>query len=281
MSHEPVLEALAVSKVYRRPGWWRSDRNVQVLCEVSLSVRRGEFLAIVGRSGCGKTTLGRCLVGLTEPDSGEVRFCGRSLSHWRRTAPRQLLGLQMVFQSARLALNPRQSVWQAITEPLRYHFRLSGYALRQRFVQLLDMVQLSADLADRRPARLSGGQLQRVALARALAVEPQVLIADEITSNLDAPLRGKILQLLASLRDRTGMSVVYITHDLALAARYCERVVVMHDGRIVDQGEPARVLYAPVRPETWQLVQHLAALHPASWTGRCHLHSGENLLRKS
>jgi ABC-type glutathione transport system ATPase component len=261
----PLLAARDVVRRYAargaaRWGWGRGF--VLALDGVSLDLRRGEILGLVGRSGAGKTTLARILAGLERPDGGEVRLTGRPFSSLSGAEIRELRReVQLVFQDPHAALDPRQSIGSIVTEPLAVHGLAAGRDRGECGRGLLGEVGLSgsADFLRRRPRELSGGERQRVALARALACRPKVLILDEPVSALDASVRGQVLNLLLDLHERTGLAMLLIAHDVRLVARMCTRVVVMASGRIVEEGPAAAVLNDPSHEATAGLVE------AASW----------------
>ncbi|MBT2452317.1 ABC transporter ATP-binding protein [Streptomyces sp. ISL-43] len=229
---------------------------VEVLGAVGVSVAAGECLAVVGRSGSGKTTMGRCLAGLHPAYRGEVLLDGRPLARSVRSRRRpELAAVQYVFQDARAAFDEFRPV---VDQVARTAVRLRGTApdeARQAAVRVLGELGLSAELVGRRPGGLSGGELQRAALARALLAEPKVLICDEITSGLDTGTRDGILGVLGGLRERAGLSLLFITHDLAAAGTLADRIAVLEEGRVVEEG-PARQLFdSPRHPVTQALLR--------------------------
>lgn len=255
----PILEARDLSVVYGLP---RRLRDVlrghpppaHVAVEgANLAVAQGEITGIVGESGGGKTTLARCLVGMLAPSSGEILIQGRSIGARRSMQDRRLV--QMVFQDPFSSLNPRMSIAQTIAELLRVHRLCAPADVEAEVVHLMDRVGLDPALRHQRPRGLSGGQLQRASIARALALKPAVLVADEPVSALDLSVQAVILNLLADLRMSTGMSIVLISHDLAVVSYLCDRIYVMNAGRIVEEGEAARVLDHPRHEYTRRLVR--------------------------
>ncbi|EYD76675.1 Alpha-glucoside transport ATP-binding protein AglK [Rubellimicrobium mesophilum DSM 19309] len=232
-----------------------------VLQDVSLSVRRGETLAVVGESGSGKSTLARLVAGLLPPARGVVDFRGRPLPGSYRD--RDLAGLksiQMIYQLPDVALNPRQTVGEAIGRPLAFYRGLRGAARREEVARLLALIGLPGDFADRLPGALSGGQNQRVCIARALAAEPDLLICDEVTSALDPLIAEDILRLLRRLQDELGMTYLFITHDLSVVRRLADRTVVMQKGRIVEEGPTATLFETPRAAYTRTLLDSVPEL---------------------
>jgi len=209
----------------------------------------GETFGLAGESGCGKSTLGRAILRLVEPTAGEVRFRGRNILAFR---PRELRVLrrdmQMVFQDPYEALNPRMTVRAIIAEPLVTHLRLTPREVDRRVEALLEEVGLDRTYGRRYPHEFSGGQRQRVVIARALALDPKFLVLDEPTSSLDVSVQAQILNLLASLRDRLGLSYLLISHDLSVIEHMSHRVAVMYLGKVVEVGPAEEVLHRPVHP---------------------------------
>jgi oligopeptide transport system ATP-binding protein len=247
-SAEPVLETTGLRKDYG---------ELVAVDDVSLSVRSGGSLAIVGESGSGKTTVAKMIVGLERPTAGTIRACGRDRSTpARSTAERRSRGreVQIVFQDPYTSLDPRQTVERTLDEILRLHRRdLDAEGRRARVRGLGELVGLDARQLRALPRMLSGGQRQRVAIARALAAEPRVLILDESVAALDVSIQAQVLNLLADIRDETGISYVLISHDLAVVRQLTEETIVMWRGAVVEQGATARVLDAPEHDYTKRL----------------------------
>jgi len=260
-----LLSAQNVSHGYRSFSLLGPSRYHPVLEDVSMEIGRGETLALLGRSGCGKSTLARLLIGLETPMHGDIRFEGKplnNLSHAERLALR--CAVQMVFQDSISAVNPRKTVGEIVAEPLRHLTDMTVAQQSQRVVELLESVELSAEDAEKRPATMSGGQLQRVCIARALAPKPAIVILDEAVSNLDLLLQIQTLDLLRGLQEKSGLSFLFITHDLRLVERFCSRVMVMDGGRIVEEA----AVHGQVRLEHPASKQLQDAILPA-WPRGC------------
>ena len=258
-----ILSTDALSKAYRKRGWLgRAGRQTQAVDGVSITLHAGGTLGIVGESGSGKSTLARTLLGLVPPDAGVVTLAGQPLVFKGGSARRDhARRVQMVFQDPYGSLNPRQRVGDIVAQGPIVHGVSRRDALA-RAVQLFELVGLSADALRRYPHEFSGGQRQRVGLARALALQPQVLIADEPVSALDVSVQAQVLALLGRLRDQLGLSIIFITHDLRVAAQVCDHIAVMKQGRVVESGACADVFGQPAHPYTQAL---LAAVPGRRW----------------
>ena len=224
------------------------------------AVRPGEALGIVGESGSGKTTLARALVGLVRPRGGEIRYDGQPRDPAGAGRRAYLREVQLVYQHPYEALSPRMAVRDAIAEPLRRHRLCPPGGVAERVADLMRQVDLSPDLGDRRPAQLSGGQCQRVAIARARALDPRVLIADEVTSVLDVTLQAQVMDLLIRLQKERGLTMIFISHDLGVIRRLCNSVMVMRHGEIVEAGPTAQVFDTPAQPYTRELIEAIPHL---------------------
>jgi peptide/nickel transport system ATP-binding protein len=246
VKHFPVKRGFLVDREVDR---------VRAVDGVSFSVARGETLGLVGESGSGKSTLSRAVLQLISPTSGSVRFDGREIAGLSRRQMRPLRPLmQMIFQDPYASLNPRKRVGQIVGEPLRIQGSASGPELRGQVRGLLDRVGLSPEHYDRYPHEFSGGQRQRIGIARALALRPKLIVADEPVSALDVSIRTQILDLLAELQDDFGLTYVFIAHDIGVVRHVSDRIAVMHDGRIVEEGAADRVCERPSDPYTKTLL---------------------------
>ena len=260
-----LLEIEGLRKEYPvRRGLLRRRRGtVYALAGVDLRVRRGECLALVGESGSGKTTLGRCALRLIEPTAGRVSFDGEDLLALEGRALRaRRRRFQMVFQDPYGSLDPRQRVGSIVAEPLGIHTDLGRASRERRAAELLAAVGLAPALVGRFPHELSGGQRQRVGIARALAPEPDLLVADEPVSSLDVSVRGQILDLLSGLRERLGLTMLLIAHDMAAVERLADRVAVMYLGRIVELAPARELLARPLHPYTASLLSAVPVAAP-------------------
>ncbi|WP_439596948.1 ABC transporter ATP-binding protein [Falsiroseomonas sp.] len=252
-----VLEVAGLNKTFRKRG-----RTVPALRDVSLRLPRGTTLGIVGESGSGKSTLARCLMKLMTPDSGAIRILGTDITRIGSAAWRSQTGrIQMVFQDPFTSLNPRRRAGDLVTQGLALR-GVRGRDLRERAEDLFLLVGLDPASLDRFPHEFSGGQRQRIGLARALALEPDVLVADEPVSALDLSVQAQVLDLLAGLRRKLGLSMVFITHDLRVAAQVCDRVAIMQRGEVVEEGPAETLLTAPSHPYSQAL---LAAVPGRGW----------------
>jgi peptide/nickel transport system ATP-binding protein len=243
-------------------------QTVKVLRDVSIKVPRGRTVAVVGESGSGKSTLARVVTGLLPPLSGSISFAGQPLSNSLKMRAKEVLRrIQMIYQMPDNALNPRQTVEDIIARPLEFYLGLKGGQRDRRIGELMHMVEMSETYLDRLPAELSGGQKQRVCIARALAADPELIICDEITSALDQIVQEEILKLLMRLQRELGMSYIFITHDIATVRAIADEIVVMHQGKVVEQGLKSEVLTPPHPAYTERLLSSVPEMDP-DWLTR-------------
>jgi peptide/nickel transport system ATP-binding protein len=258
-----VISTRGLAKYYAQGGWWRHGAEVRAAHDVDLHVRRGETLGIVGESGSGKSTVARCIARLIVPTAGKIVLGGVDIARLGANALRPLRRrVQIVFQDPYRSLNPRRTVGESLVEgPMNYGATPEAALATAR--RLLDLVRLDAGALDRYPHEFSGGQRQRICIARALAIEPDLLIADEAVSALDVSVQAQVLALLDEIRERLNLAMLFITHDLRVAAQVCDRVAVMQHGRIVESG-PIADVYAHPRHEYTKAL--FAAAPGRQWT---------------
>jgi len=252
------LEVRALSVHFPLPD---GEAVVRAVDRVDLTLRRGETLGLVGESGCGKSTLARAIVGLAPPTAGDISFEGAPVEPLGTRSRRALCRrLQMVFQDPDASLDPRRTAGGAVAEPLELHEALSRADLDRRVVELLEAVGLDSALRARYPHELSGGQKQRVCIARALAMRPDLLVCDEAVSALDVSIQAQILNLFAELRERFGLSYLFITHDLRVVRQMADRIAVMYLGQIVELATTSELFQAPAHPYTRALLAAIPSL---------------------
>lgn len=231
-----LLELDQVSKTYHRGGWFGRGDNVTAVKSVTLSVPEGGSVGLIGRSGAGKSTIGRLVLGLEYPDSGTVLYKGKAVQTFTRQDWKQFRHeVQVVFQNAVGSVNPRWTVADIIAEPVRNFEPMSIAGLRARIEKLLQLVGLEPTDAGKYPHQFSGGQLQRICIARALALQPRLIILDEAVSSLDMLIQAQILKLLRDLRHETGVSYLFVSHDIRIVAGFCDVVAILHEGRITSR----------------------------------------------
>ncbi|MBV1790812.1 ABC transporter ATP-binding protein [Marinobacterium sp. D7] len=251
---KPLLEVRDLEVCY--------GKQVKVLHGIDLQVRRGTTVGVIGESGSGKTTLARAVAGMVAPSAGRILLDGQPLSGTLAGRTReQFRRVQYVFQNADTALNPKHSIEDILARPLRFYHGMKGKRQRERVAELLDLVQLPASIAQRRPGELSGGQKQRINLARALAAEPDLILCDEVTSALDTVVGAAILKLMADLRRELNVSYLFISHDINTVRAICDEVVVMYSGAKVEQGERSTFRAPPYHPYTNLLIDSVPEMH--------------------
>ena len=237
--------------------------TLKVLHDINVKVPRGRTVAVVGESGSGKSTLARVITGLLPPRAGTIRFDGKPLPPRLKDRDKSLLRrIQMIYQMPDTALNPRRRVRDILGRPLKYHLGLSGAAREKRTLELLRMIELDERFLDRLPNELSGGQKQRICIARALAIDPELIICDEVTSALDQLVAEEILKLLLRLQKELNVSYLYITHDLATVKAIADEIVVMYQGRVVESGAKSQVLAPPHHEYTELLLSSVPEMDP-------------------
>ena len=273
-SSPPILEIADLRKYYtQRRGVFGEDRVVKAVDGVSLALKAGETLAVVGESGCGKTTLSNCVIGLQPPDGGVMRLFGTPLKTRASARPKERRRqIQIVFQNPDTALNPAHTILEIVGRPLRlFHGVRDKQELRARVERILATVNLDASFLDRYPVQLSGGQKQRVGIARALAAEPSIVVCDEPVSALDVSIQATVLNLLRELQDEDELSYLFISHDLSVVQHLADRVAVMYLGQIMELGTTRQVFSSPYHPYTEALVSAVPVPDPGAVQERIRL----------
>jgi len=249
----------------------RKRRYIHAVDGVSFHINRGETFGIVGESGCGKTTLARLLLRLTEPSGGKIYYEGQDITSLDRKGLKELRKkLQMIFQDPYSSLDPRKTIFHIVAEPLKVHRVAHGRALEEKIKEALALVDLPAsrDFLEKVPDELSGGQRQRVGIARALVLGVEFIVADEPVSMLDASVKAGVTSLLMNLKQRIGLTYVFITHEIGLAYHTCDRIAVMYLGKIVELGKAESVIKSPLHPYTRLLMDAIPPLLPDEQWGQ-------------
>ena len=252
-----LLDVSHVSKSFSagRDLLGRKTRWSHAVQDVSFALEKGEFLAVVGESGAGKSTVGRIVLRLIEPDSGSIMFDGQDVRAAKSGELRRMRqGMQMIFQDPHSSLDPRMTVGEAVAEPLVVHTDLNRSSREKRVLEILGRVGIGTSYLTRYPAELSGGQLQRVAIARALTLDPKMIVCDEPVAALDVSVRAQVLNLLRDLQEELGIAYLFVCHDLALIEVIADRVLVMADGKIVETGEVSDIFTNPQQEYTRMLL---------------------------
>ena len=246
-----ILEAEHLTKIFTR----RGSEPLKAVDDVSFQLRSGETLGIVGESGSGKSTLAKMLTRLTDVSSGTLKVEEKDITSLKRRELREMYGtIQMVFQDPVSSFDPRKTLGYGIGESLRNR-GMKKTEVDERVKQALEQCGLSSEFADRYPHEVSGGQCQRAAIARALIVEPKILICDEATSALDVTIQKQIMELLQELKEKRGLSFIFICHNLALVQEFCDRVLVLYDGKNVEEGTTDKVILHPQNEYTKKLIE--------------------------
>ena len=261
--HFPVTEGIIIPKVVA---------HVKAVDGISFDIRKGETLGLVGESGCGKTTTGRCILQLERPTAGEIIYNGKNLN---KLSLKELVPyrrkIQVIFQDPYSSLNPRMKIREILAEPMRVHKIITDSAQRDRRVmQLLNVVGLSTRFADRYPHEMSGGQRQRVGIARALALDPEFIVCDEAVSALDVSIQAQVINLLEDLREEFGLTYLFIAHDLSVVRHLCHRVAVMYLGKMVELAECDELFDNPMHPYTKALLNAVPIPDPTVEAQREH-----------
>lgn len=254
---QPMLKVSNLSKTFVLGSRFQRGgiQHLQAIKNVSFEVVKGEVLGLVGESGCGKSTLGRTILRLYDVTQGQILFKGRDITHLSQRALRPLRSeMQMVFQDPYSSLNPRRRIGDLIAEPLRVHHFGNEKAVRQRLLELMELVNLPEDFLKRYPHEFSGGQRQRIGIARALALSPSLIVADEPVSALDVSVQAQIVNLFMDLQAKLGLTYVFVAHDLSVVRQIATRTAVMYLGTMVELGETDRVLHHPLHPYTAALI---------------------------
>jgi len=260
----PLLDVRGLTKHFEsKSGMWRSPTVVKAVDGVDFTIDEGEMFGLVGESGCGKSTTGRCILRLVEPTAGEVRFRGENILHYSREQMRKARReMQIVFQDPYSSLNPRMRAADIVEEPLVIHKLGSREERRARAAELFELVGLERGHLERYPHEFSGGQRQRIGIARALALNPSLIVADEAVSALDVSIQAQVVQLLLDLQAKFKLTYLFIAHDLRLVEHICSRVAVMYLGKIVETGDTRAIFANPTHPYTRALLSAIPVLDP-------------------
>ncbi len=250
---EKILEIKNLNKYYEKG--LINKKSTIVLDNINLSVNKGEILGLVGESGCGKTTLSRCITGLINDYEGKIIYNGKALE--KKSSKERTENIQMVFQDNSSALNPRRKINWILQEHFKVRKINDTDYIENKIKVTLDLVALPIDVLNRYPSQLSGGQLQRIGIASALMLDPKVIIADEPVSSLDVSIQAQILNLLQTLNKKLKLSIIFISHDLNVVYYLCDRIAIMNDGKIVECDEANKIFYKPENLYTKKLIDSI------------------------
>jgi len=253
---EPLLEIRELKKTFKIKNFFGATTEVQALKGISLAINKGESLGIVGESGCGKSTLANLIIRLDEPTDGAIILDGQDISHIKEKELRRLRSrIQIVFQDPYSSLSPRMTVEQILTEPMCVAGTKTFTEMRQKAVELLELVGMRSSNLTRYPHEFSGGQRQRLSIARALTTEPEILILDEPTSALDVSVQAQVLNILTSLQKKMDLTYLFISHNLAVVKYISNRTAVMYRGKVMEIGPSKNILMSPAHPYTKKLLE--------------------------
>lgn len=259
-----LLEVKELKKYYEiDQGWFKPKKHVKAVDDVSFTIYKGETFGLVGESGCGKSTTGKTILRLHDPTAGKILFDGQDISELSYEQMRKMRRkMQMVFQDPYASLNPKKTIKQILTEPLRVHGLLSAKERVKKAIEILEIVGLSEYHLDRYPHEFSGGQRQRIGIARAVILQPELIVADEPVSALDVSIQSQVINLLLKLQDEFTLTYLFISHDLGVVRHISDRVGVMYLGKLVEMAETEEIFSSPKHPYTKALLSATPISHP-------------------